>query len=97
MDQEERCTIIDSLPKQTELNILIELLNKQKYIDFDILTYKTFFSIEDISQIFDEIQYEDNYLFHRLLMKCNKIYIYPQMNQKLMNLLNEKQHYIFNE
>jgi hypothetical protein len=87
-------TYISGLPTETELVITIEILNKRKFIDFDYLTYHRKYKIHEVSQILDGLLYEDDYLVHKLLMKCEKIFMYEGMNSKLMTLLESNNNYL---
>ena len=93
MDGEEE-TYISGLPTETELVVTIEILNNRKFIDFDYFTYHRKYKITEVSKILDGLSYEDDYLVHRLLMKCEKIFMFEGMNGKLMSLLESNKNYL---
>jgi hypothetical protein len=91
----EEQTYINGLPTEVELNVTIEILNRRKFIDFDFLTYNRRYKIEEVSTIISGIEYDDEYLFHKLILKCEKAYLFDNMNAKLRKILENNPTYMY--
>lgn len=81
------------LPSTEKLKVYVALLDQKKYIDFDFLSYNDVLNIQFISDLFDNIEFNE-YLAHRLLVKCVDISIILEMNAKLRELLERQPLYL---
>ncbi len=93
--EEEETTYIEGLPTETELLVTAEILNKKKLIDFDCLTYNRVYTIKEVSQIVDQLEFDDEYLIHRLMLKCTSIHLFDGINPKLKKMIDDNPTYTY--
>lgn len=80
------------LPVETRVKVYIEILKVKKFVDFDLLSQQDSFDIHIVSDILNGLPYYEDYLGHRLLIKCSdpkKVYIFEGMNENIKNRLVE--------
>jgi hypothetical protein len=85
--EEKEPTFIEVVPTENELKATAIILNSRNFIDFDYLTYKRIYKIEEVSTLMDLMNFDDEYLFHRLLLKCAHVYLFDGMNAKLRQII----------
>lgn len=88
-------TSFNGIPVKVELDAIIALVNTKKYLDFDLITYHRVFNIHEVSYIADNLSESEDYLIHRLLMKCSEIKKSDSLCPRILNILNSSPHYLF--
>lgn len=87
---------IKDLPISTEMRVLAECYNNEKFIAFDVLTVEHSYTLDEISYMLSFIDNPHPYFVHRMITKCvpQTIYMKPDLHPSLVKELDKNPIYL---